>query len=86
MRRRSERCFRFDESRGTAHDPARPIASSHRAGVDSAPPHSPEVQAVLDEQNQGAAPKVARNFRMAYVATVTLRDRIVTAIGFPLAG
>jgi hypothetical protein len=32
------------------------------------------VQAVLDEQNQPEAAKVARNFRMAYVATVTLHD------------
>ena len=40
----------------------------------AAPPHPPEVQAVLDEQNQGDAPKVARNFRMAYAATVTLHD------------
>jgi hypothetical protein len=40
----------------------------------AAPSHPPEVQAVLDEQNQGDAPKVARNFRMAYAATVTLHD------------
>ena len=40
----------------------------------AAPPHPPEVQAVLDEQNQGDAPKIARNFRMAYAATVTLHD------------
>jgi hypothetical protein len=40
----------------------------------TAPPHSPEVQAIIDEQNQGDEPKVARNFRMAYVATVTLHD------------
>jgi hypothetical protein len=40
----------------------------------AAPPHPPEVQAVLDEQNQGDEPKVARNFRMAYAATVTLHD------------
>jgi hypothetical protein len=40
----------------------------------AAPPHAPEVQAILDEQNQGDEPKVARNFRMAYVATVTLHD------------
>jgi len=40
----------------------------------TAPPHPPEVQAVLDEQNQDDAPKVARNFRMAYAATVTLHD------------
>jgi hypothetical protein len=38
------------------------------------PPHAPEVQAILDEQNQSDEPKVARNFRMAYVATVTLQD------------
>jgi hypothetical protein len=38
------------------------------------PPHPPEVQAVLDEQSQGDAPKVACNFRMAYAATVTLHD------------
>jgi len=44
------------------------------AAMAAAPPHSPEVQAVLDEQNEGDAPKVARNFRMAYVATVTLHD------------
>jgi hypothetical protein len=29
---------------------------------------------VLDEQTQGDGPKVARNFRMAYAATVTLHD------------
>jgi hypothetical protein len=40
----------------------------------TAPPHSPEVQAVLEEQTQGDGPKVARNFRMAYAATVTLHD------------
>jgi len=40
----------------------------------AAPPHPPEVQAVLDEQNQGDAHKIARNFRMAYAATVTLHD------------
>jgi hypothetical protein len=40
----------------------------------TAPPHLPEVQAVLDEQAQGDGPKVARNFRMAYAATVTLYD------------
>ena len=40
----------------------------------AAPPHPPEVQAVLDEQTQSDAPKVARNFRMAYAATVTLHD------------
>jgi hypothetical protein len=40
----------------------------------AAPPHPPEVQAVLDEQKQGDAPKIARNFRMAYAATVTLHD------------
>jgi hypothetical protein len=44
------------------------------AAMAAAPPHPPEVQAVLDEQNQGDAPKVARNFRMAYAATVTLHD------------
>ncbi len=32
----------------------------------AAPPHPPEVQAVLDEQTQGDGPKVARNFGMAY--------------------
>ena len=37
-------------------------------------PHPPEVQAVLDEQTQGDGPKVARNFRVAYAATVTLHD------------
>lgn len=41
----------------------------------AAPPHPPEVQqAVLDEQNQSDAPKIARNFRMAYAAMVTLHD------------
>jgi hypothetical protein len=40
----------------------------------AAPPHPPEVQAVLDEQNQGDVARVARNFRMAYAATVTLHD------------
>jgi hypothetical protein len=40
----------------------------------AAPPHPAEVQAVLDEQTQGDAPKIARNFRMAYVATVTLHN------------
>jgi hypothetical protein len=40
----------------------------------AAPPHPPEVQAVLDEQNQRDVAKVARNFRMAYAATVTLHD------------
>jgi hypothetical protein len=40
----------------------------------AAPPHPPAVQAILDEHNQGDAPKVARNFRMAYAATVTLHD------------
>jgi len=44
------------------------------AAMAAAPPHSPEVQAVLDEQNQGDMAKVARNFRMAYAATVTLHD------------
>src|SRR5688572_2746276 len=44
------------------------------AALAAAPAHAPEVQAVLDEQNQGDEPKVARNFRMAYVATVTLHD------------
>ena len=44
------------------------------AALATAPPHSPEVQAIIDEQNQGDEPKVARNFRMAYVATVTLHD------------
>jgi hypothetical protein len=44
------------------------------AAMATARPHSPEVQAVLDEQNQGDEPKVARNFRMAYVATVTVHD------------
>jgi hypothetical protein len=33
-----------------------------------------EVQAILDEQNQRDEPKVARKFRVAYVATVTLHD------------
>jgi hypothetical protein len=40
------------------------------AAMAAAPPHPPEVQAVLDEQNQGDEPKVARNFRMAYAATL----------------
>jgi hypothetical protein len=40
----------------------------------AAPAHPPEVQAVLDEQTQGDGPKVARNFRMAYAATVTVHD------------
>jgi hypothetical protein len=40
----------------------------------TAPTPLPEVQAVLDEQNQGDEPKIARNFRMAYVATVKLHD------------
>jgi hypothetical protein len=44
------------------------------AVIAAAPPHPPEVQAVLDEQNQGDGPKVARNFRMAYAATVTVHD------------
>jgi hypothetical protein len=44
------------------------------AALAAAPAHAPEVQAILDEQNQGDEPKVARNFRMAYVATVTLHD------------
>ena len=44
------------------------------AAMAAAPAHSPEVQAVLDEQNQGHGPKVARNFRMAYAATVTVHD------------
>src|SRR5215475_6105417 len=44
------------------------------AVMSAAPPHSAEVQAVLDEQTQGDGPKVACNFRMAYVATVTLHD------------
>jgi hypothetical protein len=34
------------------------------ATMAAAPPHPPEVQAVLDEQNQGNGPKVARNFRI----------------------
>jgi hypothetical protein len=44
------------------------------AAMAAAPPPPPEVQAVLDEQSQGDEPKVARNFRMAYAATVTLHD------------
>jgi hypothetical protein len=44
------------------------------AVIAAAPPHPPEVQAVLDEQTQGHGPKVARNFRMAYAATVTLHN------------
>jgi hypothetical protein len=44
------------------------------AAMAAAPQPPPEVQAVLDEQNQGDEPKVARNFRMAYAATVTLHD------------
>jgi hypothetical protein len=44
------------------------------AAMAAAPPHPPEVQAVLDEQTQGDGPKVARNFRMAYAATVALHD------------
>jgi hypothetical protein len=29
----------------------------------AAPPHPPEVQAVLDEQTRDGGPKIARNFR-----------------------
>jgi hypothetical protein len=55
--------------------PAVPVDPPWVAAVmAAAPPHPPEVQAVLDEQTQGDGPKVARNFRMAYAATVTLHD------------
>jgi hypothetical protein len=43
----------------------------------TAPPPTPQVQAVLDEiefEESRREDKVARNFRMAYVATVTLHD------------
>jgi hypothetical protein len=47
------------------------------AALATAPPPTPEVQDVLDEIEFEAnrhPHKVARNFRMAYVATVTLHD------------
>jgi len=47
------------------------------AALATAPPQAPEVQDVLDEIDLEAKrhpDKVARNFRMAYVATVTLHD------------
>jgi hypothetical protein len=47
------------------------------AALASAPPPTPQVQAVLDEielEQRRREDKVARNFRMAYAATVTLHD------------
>jgi hypothetical protein len=47
------------------------------AALATAPPPTPEVQDVLDEielESSRRKDKVARNFRMAYAATVTLHD------------